>query len=342
MTYLETILRNCEEADVKWWPRYAFHYTDVVNAVSILSSGFLYSRIRAKETKLMENDNASIQVINMTESTATSFARFYFRPLTPTQFYNEGFKHKDLRYSGDDNANVPVPIFLLFDLSKLLSNSEVEFSEFSQAGHGAPKQQGEEAFEKLEFKKIYSKGYVDDETRKFRHAEILYPNAYKIDDSLSVILCRNDIEKATLMTLLKKKDSKAYYKYKDKIKICKSDMFEKNGLFLKEASFGKCTISFSFADSYDKSYFERRQMGNMNSNKLKPVNAEFIFKWIAPNGSIIAEHKVDQTLDYLNPPGIVFSKLPEYKGAKLIEVSLFIENKVMACLERSINDLDFM
>lgn len=155
----------------------------------------------------------------MTESTATLFARFYFRPLTPTQYYNEGFKHKDLRYSGDDNANVPVPIFLLFDLSKLLSNSEVEFSEFSQAGHGVAKQQGEEAFGKLEFKKIYSNGYVDDKTRKYRHAEILYPNSYTIDDSLSVILCRNDVEKATLMTLLKKKDNKSYYKYKDKIKI---------------------------------------------------------------------------------------------------------------------------
>ena len=118
MTFYEIIQQNCEKAPVGWWPRYAYHYTDVSNAVNILSTGYLYSRIKTQEANLMANDNASIQVINMTESATTSYVRFYFRPLTPTQYYNEGFKHSCIRYD-DENANVPVPVFLLFDLEKV-------------------------------------------------------------------------------------------------------------------------------------------------------------------------------------------------------------------------------
>ena len=341
MGYAEIIQKNSQESPVKWWSRYAFHYTDVINAVGILSLGSLYSRIYASETKLMQNDNASIQVINMTESAAVSSVRFYFRPLTPTQYYNEGFKHKDIRYDGDDNANVPVPIFLLFDLEKLLNHPDISFSQLSQAGFGSPIYQGEEAFAKLDFKKIYSKGYADAEIRKYRHAEILCPDAYAIDDSMSVILCRNDIEKTTLMTLLKKKNPKAYYKYKDIIKTCKSDMFENNGLFLKDISFGKSVISFSFADSHNKKSYEISQMHRYGLTVLDPVSMEFIFRWIDSAGSIIAEHKLEHYTDYQNPMNVFIKEIPEYKKAKSIEVSLFVEGKIMACVEHLINDSVF-
>ena len=113
MEYIDIIRDNSEKrSPVSWWPKFAFHYTDVTNAVSILSSGFLYSRADATHLRVMENDNASRQVIDMTDSAVVSKVRFYFRPLTPTQYYNEGYKHPALRYDGDENANVPVPIFL--------------------------------------------------------------------------------------------------------------------------------------------------------------------------------------------------------------------------------------
>ena len=84
----------------------------------------------------MENDNASKQVIDITEVRTTSYARFYFRPLTPTQYYNEGYKHMQLRYSGDQNANIPVPVFMAFDLESLLKKERMLFSPLSQAGYG--------------------------------------------------------------------------------------------------------------------------------------------------------------------------------------------------------------
>lgn len=96
----------------KLWCRYAFHFTDISNAVEILANKTLYSRNVAKEMDVMHNDNASRQVINVTKSSILDYVRFYFRPLTPTQYHNEGFKHKDIRYENDVDANVPVPKFL--------------------------------------------------------------------------------------------------------------------------------------------------------------------------------------------------------------------------------------
>ena len=117
MTYRDIIHQNrFHHSSVNWWPLYAYHFTDIQNAVSILKEEYLYSRYDAKRLNIMRNDNASRQVIDMTYSGATADVRFYFRPLTPTQYNNEGFKHPDMRYCGDINPNVPVPVFFAFDL----------------------------------------------------------------------------------------------------------------------------------------------------------------------------------------------------------------------------------
>ena len=72
---------------------YAYHYTDATNAKNILTEGFLYSRQQVVARNLMRNDNASSGVISHTVDSSKDYVRFYFRPLTPTQFYNEGYKH---------------------------------------------------------------------------------------------------------------------------------------------------------------------------------------------------------------------------------------------------------
>ena len=186
MEYIDVISENCEKhSAVSWWPKFAYHYTDVTNAVSILDTGYLYSRSDATNLKVMKNDNASRQVIDMTRLDVVSKVRFYFRPLTPTQYYNEGYKHPALRYDGDSYANVPVPVFLLFDLETLLSLPGVQFSETSQAGYGAKMYSGVEAFSKLNFDKIYSNKLSDLETTKqYRHAEIVHPKSMQIDSCI--------------------------------------------------------------------------------------------------------------------------------------------------------------
>ena len=101
--YKDIISNNAEQycGNYKWWAYNAFHYTNLDNAVNILKSGFLYSRSQSSKNNLMQNDNASRKVIDITDPVIVNYARFYFRPLTPTQYYNEGYKHPQLRYSDD-------------------------------------------------------------------------------------------------------------------------------------------------------------------------------------------------------------------------------------------------
>lgn len=337
MAYSEIIKNNCEIADVAWWPKFAYHYTDVINAVNILSAGYIYSRLQASDKQLMKNDNASIQVINMTESETLSSARFYFRPMTPTQYYNEGYKHLDLRYEGDRNANVTVPIFFLFDMEKILQTKDVKFSEFSQAGHGAKLYSGKNEFAKLNFKKIYGKNFADYEDRKYRHAEILCPNEYNIDDGLNVILCRNQVEKSTFMTLLKLKNRTLFYKYKEKIKVCRKDMFEKNGLFVDDIVFNENSVTFNFADTLDKFKYDKRQMDKQNLEELSPIELEFGFQWLDGKNEVIFERRVKCMMNYLEAQPIVINKIPHYDKAKIMRISLFVEHKILACIEKTIN-----
>ncbi len=224
----------------------------------------------------------------------------------------------------------------------MLKNPKVKFSEFSQAGHGSQLYQGEDSFSNLDFSKIYSNGYSDEEERKFRHAEILYPSEYNIEENIKAILCRNFVEKTTLMTLLKKHDVRAYYKYKEKIKICKNDMFEKNALYVDEVSFGGDKISFSFADSQSKTYFERKQLEKIELEELSPVKAEFVFKWETSKAAVIAGRKIQKYINYQNPANIVFKNLPKYKNAKVLEVSLYIENKIMLFIQYNLAEIDLI
>ena len=250
MTYKDIIRQNrFHHSSVNWWPLYAYHFTDIQNAVSILKEEYLYSRYDAKRFNIMRNDNASRQVIDMTHSGATADVRFYFRPLTPTQYYNEGFKHPDLRYCGDINANIPVPVFFAFDLESLLSMDNVYFSEKSQAGEGCRLCNTPEEFSQFNFDQIYNNSWMRniDEEKKYRQAELVTKGPFPINSCLYAILCRNEVEKITLLNLLRDESPKTYTKYKDKIKVCKENMFECNGLYITDCRYfdGKASILFS-------------------------------------------------------------------------------------------------
>lgn len=79
MEYSEIISNNRKNnSSISWWPLYAYHYTNITNAVSILELGRLYSRANAEDLGIMSNDNASRQVIDMTNSDAKQSVRFYF------------------------------------------------------------------------------------------------------------------------------------------------------------------------------------------------------------------------------------------------------------------------
>lgn len=344
MDYREIIKSNCDKhSAVSWWPKFAFHYTDVKNAVSILSTSYLYSRTNAQKLGLMQNDNASRQVIDMTMTEAAANVRFYFRPLTPTQYHNEGYKHPDLRYDGDAKANMPVPVFFAFDLDKLLCMPGIKFSEFAQSGYGSQLYDKVSDFEKFHFDKIYSNGYDENwrETQKYRHAEILYPGKFPINSCINTILCRNDVERMTLLNLLKYESVTEYYRYKPIIKLCRQNMFENNGLFVTQCQFHGNTVSFEFSNTYSKVKHSRNEMRKNGLTALAPIKARLELLW--KNSKTICYKTATETqIDYLNPKPLTFTNLPNIPNAKTICIKFYFEEDLMCCLEQSISDAELI
>lgn len=342
MTYKEIIDYNAENycKGRSWWAYNAFHFTDVTNIVKILDCGFLYSRINSQKNHLMQNDNASRQVIDMTASEVLNYVRFYFRPLTPTQYYNEGYKHPALRYKHDINANVPVPVFLIFDLQTLLQDRNTQFSEKSQAGYYTPELlSGLEDFSNLNFAKIYESGWMEtpEEDIKYRQAEILYPDKYPIKNSLKYIVCRNEVERRTLLKLLQAKSNKLYAEYKEKIRIIKKDIFENNGLLVSSITYYKGHLEITFNDNSERHKFGQAQKGRNEEEKLQPVSCKVNLKWMKANNSLIYEMDENGMLDYELIQSISCD-LPSFDDAKKLEVNLYLDNNLMCSVDFVLND----
>lgn len=344
MEYKEIIQRNSESlarTGRSWWPYYVYHYTDVRNAVSILKSGILYSRSKAIDLSVMQSDNASRQVIDMTNSRAITYARFYFRPLTPTQYYNEGFKHPDLRFDGDINANVPVPIFLLFDAESVLSTSGTMFSSSPQSGHGSPLESGVDAFARLPFHDIYSDGPSSSDQRRHRHAEVVYPTAYLIKNTLKYIMCRNAVERSTLLTLLSQENKSLFDRYSEIIKISNDGIFLKNGMFINDFNYSDGTAAFDFNEDPQKSNYQNRMMQNFRIEKLRGLKCQIRTEWLDKHRQILKYMLAEATIDY-NISRLTLNNISHVDHSTLLRFNVKIEDKLVCIVEHSLRPSDIL
>lgn len=148
-----------------------YHFTHFYNAIDVIRSRKILSRDRAEELGLLKYDSAGSVVFRSNK--AHKFARFYFRPCTPTQYYNEAlgadsklgewrtkwyknwygewestreWKTKYPKAVGLGLPKCPVPVFFKFDMDEVLA-------------------------------KIPEKCYYSD-----RNMQSDYPNVYKIID----------------------------------------------------------------------------------------------------------------------------------------------------------------
>lgn len=101
----------------------AYHFTHMDNAVKIIRSMKLQSRDLANGSF----SNSAGSVVNKTDK-AHKYARFYFAPKSPTQFYNEflGKDKDDSSYYYEKAKNqkfpkCPLPVFFIFDIGEILS-----------------------------------------------------------------------------------------------------------------------------------------------------------------------------------------------------------------------------
>ncbi len=238
MTFKEIIDANVNRFHVDW-PRYAFHMAGIDNALNILSEGYIYSRNKAMELGKMQVDNASQGVIDNTVDDVKAYARFYFRPKTPTYYHFEGYHQEGLRYQNDNHVNMPLPVLFLFDLESLLSDERTVFNGIKASGNNYNPLRGVEAFNSLQFDKIYHDTWTKDKAiYDYRHAEVLYPEQYPIERSLKRIICRNQIEAVSLKRLLRLRNPEAIEKWGPIIQV-NASYFNLSGLRVIDTSVKK-------------------------------------------------------------------------------------------------------
>jgi hypothetical protein len=182
----------------------------------------------------MASDNASRQVIDQTSEQWRNQVRLYFRPKTPTQFNNEGFRPVGQR--GDLNAHCGVPVFFVFDAYSVLSRADSKFSDGNLASSRSNTFSNASEFAALPFEHIYHEGTFKPEERDEivlrRNAEVVVPNQLDLD-SLRFIVCRSQAEYETFLYMMPESERS---RWGDKVQLdAASHFFNKRWLYLETA-----------------------------------------------------------------------------------------------------------
>lgn len=229
----------------QWWMKYAFHFTDVTNAVGILNQDRLWCRQEAVDRGLMQVENADRTVIAKRSEFTDGYARFYFRPRTPTQYHNEGARPPHQRKS--HGAHCPVPIFFLFDLEELLVTEGTYFTNCAAHWQEATVRGSARALRKMAWRDIYSTGGMGTraaELTGLRHAEILIEESVGLEH-LKAIVCRSGPERDTLLHLL---TPDVRLRWRGKIRlVARLEMFEASWTYVKSVSWVNNELIFGFS-----------------------------------------------------------------------------------------------
>ena len=322
MTYGEIIKNQTLllEKDIKWWPYFFFHYTDVENAVGVLREECIYSRDAAIEKGLMASENASQKVLDATDEDVFRYARLYFRPKTPTQFRNEGYRPAVLRDT-NTSASCPVPIFFLMMADKVLREDRVYFVEKGLAGHGHKKTTGEEAFSRLAFSKIYHNKRYDKEKdpyiKDFRQSEIVRLYSLPIEDSLYRVICRSEAERETLLFLLKLESDDIYEKFKNIILYePRADLFFNNGVFINKVSWNGSALEIDFNDR------------SQRDRKHALVKATVHICYEDEYGTVLDKKIIEREFDFIDAAGLEFPLVIE-NAIRKIRVRILFDDALM-------------
>lgn len=232
----------------KWWPEYLFHFSDLTNAVNILKTGQLLCRSELERTGQLVTDIASPDIISATSSEWKMYVRLYFRPRTPTQYSNEGFRPLNQRERG--GAHCPIPVLFIFSSRPILTASGTRFSQGNLGAAHPVVGDTAEFFVTLPFEKIYfersNAGLSLSEKRAIvdhKNAEVIVPSSLDLSN-LRAILCRSQAEFETLIHLM---PPDTYNTWADKIGVRNNlPVFFAEWSFVEKVDLSSSEISFHF------------------------------------------------------------------------------------------------
>ena len=253
-----------------WWTKSLFHFSDILNAISILENASVYSRNRALELNLMQNDNANNDVIALTSDEHKNYARLYFGPSTPTQKNNEGVKPIS---EISNEAHCPIPVMFIFDFKKVFMLDGVLFTDGNLATNPIIYDDIHD-LESLNFHMIYHRTWFTPEHRNkiinARHSEVLVKDALQLENNLRLIAVRSEAEKETLLYQL---STTLKEKYNNKIYVQpQTGIFINDWLYVDKVSllndtihveWHKCSNSISCNNQYNLKIVARNEAENI-------------------------------------------------------------------------------
>ena len=200
------------------WKGNIYHFTHIDNAVEIIKKLKIQSRKGAKKMA-----DVAGNVVHRRED-AHNYARFYFRPHTPTQFYNEFLgKNTSDGYNNYNNDWVswyekarslgfpkcPVPIFFKFSLKEVLfkhkkkccvsnGNMQADSSKFNSIEQMLDKFNFDYLYSNMEFDREHNKQYLN-----YSQQEFLVKDELSFEDLFDFkIVCPFESDRILLIKLL--------------------------------------------------------------------------------------------------------------------------------------------
>jgi len=270
----QTALATSFTGTQNWWTRSLFHFTDLTNAISILSHGKIYSREKAIANGLMQNDNANDGVIALTSDDYKKYARLYFGPSTPTQKNNEGIKPKDLI---SNNAHCPIPVMFIFDFKKVFLLNGTKFTDGNLATNPSIYDDIQD-LNRLNFNLVYHRSWFTPKDRNTiinaRHSEVLVKDELLLENNLRLIAVRSEAEKELLLYQL---SNELQEKYQNKIFVQpQTGIFTNDWIYVDSVTiieeqlnikWHKCVSGIQCNNKYDLKFVAR----NLATNEIKTI-----------------------------------------------------------------------
>ncbi|MGC6415067.1 MAG: DarT ssDNA thymidine ADP-ribosyltransferase family protein [Bacteroidia bacterium] len=200
------------------WAGYAYHFTHIDNAVKIIREGKIKSRNKAQQ---LSDSAGNVVWSNLKPH---DYVRFYFRPHTQTQFYNEflgvdidnGYENKmgqwhsfyDSEYSMLDFPKCPIPIYFAFSLNDIIiQTNQVKISSGNMQRKATKFGYIHEMYNRFNFKDLFIyPEYSKEDWRKYRNyaqQELLIENEFDFTDLNNFkIVCCNEQHRQLLIDLL--------------------------------------------------------------------------------------------------------------------------------------------
>lgn len=299
ITFFESA-KNSLPDNRKYWADYVFHFSDMKNIIKILELGKLYSRNKTLKEGLMQNDNASQDVINQTEDNIHDQVRFYFRPMTPTQYNNEGLIRENPK-----DAHCPRPVFLLFDnkiVEHHIGNSFISEKTLASSLSQNLITYNIEEINNYNYTKIYHSGSYDPvfeaDIKQYRQAEYCINEEVDLSD-LKYIITRSAAEKDMLLWWLHSKNINKY----DSIIKSSSDvgfqmMFYRRNLYIENVDltdeYAKINV-MNYSNDYDFKIVVKCDNDDKRVFEYKLENQ--LFEVDFPPRSYLKEYKIKLVVD---------------------------------------------